>query len=273
MKSVCSIVTAVLLVLHSTICAAASVQVLSMKGTVMGNPQGVAASALKPGDTLGSGWMVTTGRNSNVVLVFDDGQRVALQSETTFRIDSYQYDQANPGGSRMWLSLLKGGLRAITGLVASTNRSEFNLRTRVATIGVRGTELMTVDFQDIYTQVLEGRISVSTTGGTEFGAAGDTVLAISSTQMPTLVQPRGYADGLFQELRGIDMGVATAAKAAAAPKVAATTPGGASTGAGAPAGGGGLSGAATATLLILGVAAAGALAFSTGGTTATTTHH
>ena len=205
MKSLVSVVTALLFALHASLCAAASVQVLSMKGSVTGRAEGAAETFLKEGDVIGSKWMVTTGRDSNVVLRFDDGQLVALQSSSTFRIDSYEYDKTSPSANRVWVSLSPGGLRAITGLVANTNRSAFTLRTSTATIGVRGTELMTVYFQGLYTQVVDGIVAVSTVAGTESASAGQTVLVTSSTAAPVTVDPGAFPEGLFYELRGIQM--------------------------------------------------------------------
>jgi hypothetical protein len=270
MKAICSFVTAVVFALHSAVCAADSVQVVSLKGSVTGRAPGAAEAALKPGDAIGPGWTVTTGRDSNVVLRFDDGQIVALQSQTAFRIDAYHYDQVNPSTGRVWLSLLKGGLRAITGLVVNTNRSAFTLTTRTATIGIRGTDLMTVDFQNVYTQVVDGTISVSTTEGTELATIGQTVVATSTTAKPLIVHPTGYPEGLFLELRSIQLPAAIARAPAARP---VTTAGGAAPGAGPPAGG--LSGLTATGLLVGSVAALGlALAWGAGGAqTTTATHH
>jgi len=267
MKALCSIVTAVLFVLHSTVCAAASVQVVSLKGSVMGRAPGVAEVSLKRGDVIASGWMVTTGPDSNVVLRFDDGQLIALQSQSAFRIDLYRYDQTNPSTGRMLMSLLKGGLRAVTGLVANTNRSAFTLNTRTATIGIRGTDLMTVDFQNIYTQVVDGIVSVSTPEGTEVASAGQTVLAQSSTIKPVIVQRGAFPEGLFLELQGIQLPAAVAA--AGGP---VTPPGGAAPGAGPPPAAG-LSSGVTAGIVLLGIFAALGIGLSTGQNSGTTTHH
>lgn len=268
MKSIFSVMTAVVFVLYSSLAAAASVRVVSLKGSLTGRAQDAAEGPLVLGDVVGSGWMVNTGPDSYAVLRFDDGQLVALQSSTTFRIDSYKYEQASPGTGQVLLSLLKGGLRAISGLVVNTNRSAFALRTSTATIGIRGTDLMTVSFQGTYTQVLSGSVSVTTSAGTGLASAGETMLAASSTALPVTVHPAAYPSGLFLELQGIPMPLP-------APVAVA---GGSAAGAGAPAAA--RSGDLTAAFVFLGLFAVGAIAAVAAGgdgdgssATTATTHH
>ncbi|MBV5276984.1 FecR domain-containing protein, partial [bacterium] len=57
-----------------------------------------------------------------------------------FRVDDYQYSGKTDGQEKGFFSLLKGGLRTITGLVGRSNRDNYKVTTSVATIGIRGTE-------------------------------------------------------------------------------------------------------------------------------------
>ena len=264
MKSVFSVVAAAALaLLYSSWVAAASVQVVSLKGTLTGRAQGAAEAQLGQGDVLGSGWVVNTGADSYAVLRFDDGQVVALQSRSTFRIDSYKYEQASPGTGEVLLSLLKGGVRAITGLVAKSNRSAFALRTSTATIGIRGSDFMIVDFAGNYGQVLDGSISVTTAKGSGVFSAGETLHAASSTAMPAGIPASAVPAGLFNELLGIPVAAAAASA------------GGASAGAGAATGGAVTTTAGAATFFgLVGAAAVGAIAGGGDGSSGlTTTHH
>ncbi len=85
------------------------------------------------GDTL------ITGNKSYAVVVFRDKSRVTLQSNTRFRIDEMRFDEKKPEKSSSLFSLLKGGLRAVTGLMGKLNPSGYRMRTAIATIGIRGT--------------------------------------------------------------------------------------------------------------------------------------
>ena len=62
-------------------------------------------------------------------------------------------------------SLLKGGLRTITGLVGRSNRKNYQISTTVATIGIRGTEYTIQYGQSISGTVGEGEIEVCNGAG------------------------------------------------------------------------------------------------------------
>jgi hypothetical protein len=83
-----------------------------------------------PGD------QINTGANGMAQLTMVDQARLSLRPQTQFVIENYadRRDSAQGGV----LSLLKGTLRTFTGLIASTNRDKFVMKTRVATVGIRG---------------------------------------------------------------------------------------------------------------------------------------
>lgn len=91
------------------------------------------SSDLYEGDTL------TTGDNSYAVIVFRDKSRISLQSNTDFRIDELRFDTDKPSAASALFSLLRGGLRAVTGLVGKLRPKGYRMRTRFSTIGIRGT--------------------------------------------------------------------------------------------------------------------------------------
>lgn len=49
-----------------------------------------------------------------------------------------------PPGSRAFFKLLKGGFRAVSGLIGKVDRNEYRVDTPVATIGIRGTDYLLV---------------------------------------------------------------------------------------------------------------------------------
>jgi hypothetical protein len=86
------------------------------------------------GDTL------QTERGSFAVLVFRDQSRVTLQSGTRFQVEEFKYGVGTRAVS-LALRLIRGSLRAVTGLVAKENPQAFRVATSVATIGIRGSGL------------------------------------------------------------------------------------------------------------------------------------
>ena len=95
----------------------------------------VDGGAIYPGET------VETGTAARGVLAFRDDSRLTLGATTRFRVDSFVYDDKNPTEGKFLVSLLRGSVRALTGLIARANNRNVGFATATATIGVRGTGL------------------------------------------------------------------------------------------------------------------------------------
>jgi hypothetical protein len=93
------------------------------------------------GTQLVEGTIVTVEESSSVRIRFPDGAELVLKPGSRLRIDSLQFQAEEPDSDSLVFSLLKGGLRAVTGLVGRRSSPEaFEGRTLVGTIGIRGTE-------------------------------------------------------------------------------------------------------------------------------------
>ena len=93
--------------------------------------------ALAKGSDIDSGQSIVTGSNGHAQVKFTDGGLVSLQPNTEFKISNY-VDQNDPKQDRFLVDLLRGGMRAITGLIGKRNRENYKLTTTTATIGIRG---------------------------------------------------------------------------------------------------------------------------------------
>ena len=104
---------------------------------------------------------ITTGVKSATQLRMSDGGLLSLQAESLLRISSYKFDGKQKGNVKM--SLLKGGLRTVTGAIQSLG-SNYALETPVANIGIRGThyEAELVE-ADLYLAGWQGLIDVTVT--------------------------------------------------------------------------------------------------------------
>jgi hypothetical protein len=91
--------------------------------------------SLYPGDTL------ETTAGATTVLAFRDDSRMTVGSASQFRVDSFVFDNANPKEGRFLVTLLRGSLRALTGLIGKANSRNVGFTTSTATIGIRGTGL------------------------------------------------------------------------------------------------------------------------------------
>ena len=97
-------------------------------------------SEVQRGDTL------STQRDSYAQVRFTDGSTGTLRPNTSLRIDDYQFNQAAPQSDNIVMSLLKGGLRSVTGLIGKRgNQDAYKIQTSTATIGIRGSSGETLD--------------------------------------------------------------------------------------------------------------------------------
>lgn len=134
----------------------------------IGNPtaQGPAGTVrpLTKGVEVTTGDMIDT-RDGRVQLRFVDGAYVSLQPQSQFRIDDFRYNGKQDGTEKGFFSLVKGGLRTITGLVGRNNKNAYLVTTSVATIGIRGTEYTIQYGKSVSGSVGEGEIKVCNGGG------------------------------------------------------------------------------------------------------------
>ncbi len=93
-------------------------------------------SAPVRGTPVDTGDRVTTGANGMAQLTMVDQARLSLRPNTSFAIEAYP--ERRDSGENAVLTLARGTLRAFTGLIASNNRDKFVMKTRVATVGIRG---------------------------------------------------------------------------------------------------------------------------------------
>jgi hypothetical protein len=151
---------------------AGEVTLITGRGTATNN--GV-IRALTKGDPVYSGEIISSGINSYLNIKFADGGFILLRPNSRFKIENFAYippedlakkaaKPAPPAGagsgmamsgtsappqaanstSSAFFRLLKGGFRAVSGLVGHVDRNEYRVSTPVATIGIRGTDYVVV---------------------------------------------------------------------------------------------------------------------------------
>jgi len=147
--------------------------------------------ALLKGKDIESGQAIVTGANGRAQVRFSDGGLISLQPNTEFKIASY-VDKADPQQDRFLVDLLRGSMRAITGLIGKRNRANYKVTTTTATIGIRGS-----GFNVGYNP--DGSLGVSAekdaievcSGGVCVGVvAGESVRVNSSNEPPVRTQNR-----------------------------------------------------------------------------------
>lgn len=158
----------------------------------------------REGRKLRAGDTVETGARGHAVLKFEDGQLIVLQPNSAFVIEDYQFSKKESRVSNILFSLLKGGLRAVTGQIAKRWKSAFQLKVASVTMRVRGTDFAVVrkegPAQELYARVYAGAISVANDGGTAIIKAGDTVFVRSQGGRLTVVPDVQVPELIFREI-------------------------------------------------------------------------
>lgn len=86
--------------------------------------------------------IIYTQKNAKVQIVFNDKTVVTIGKNSALDINEYVYDTNNPKNSKTDLNFFKGAFKTISGNIGKINREKFKLRTKNATIGIRGTIIL-----------------------------------------------------------------------------------------------------------------------------------
>jgi hypothetical protein len=168
-----SVLLGLLALLCANLAFAAGAIVTSLNGTAQAQTGSAAPRTLREGDTVNQGDTVFTGGGSSLVLRFDDGQVAALTSNSRMTVTTYDYNSSS-GGGNVFLSLITGGMRTITGLIGHRNPSNVAFRAATATIGIRGTDVtFATQGNEVLVEVTDGSVTVTVGTQTITLAAGE----------------------------------------------------------------------------------------------------
>ncbi|TAK46425.1 MAG: hypothetical protein EPO27_08035 [Betaproteobacteria bacterium] len=151
------------------------------------------------------GDVIATAENSYARVKFGDGTEVVLRPNTQLKVDAFKYEEQRPREDNVLLSLLKGGLRSVTGLLAKRNAASFRVQAPNATIGIRGTSFGLLYCQNdcgkvpgpggnppangLHVDVSDGAIVVSNAGGSQEFKVGQFGYVQTSQTPPVEVPP------------------------------------------------------------------------------------
>ena len=96
---------------------------------------------LLPGDPLSSADKVLTGADGAASMVLRDGTTMMVGPRSRVDLEKFTYNSTTQEGNLV-VSVLRGSMRMITGLISKTNPHAIAVTTRTATIGVRGTDFI-----------------------------------------------------------------------------------------------------------------------------------
>lgn len=168
-----------------------------LSGTVSVQKSGGQTLPGTVGTKVSAGDTIITGAMAYVRMEMSDGGEMVLRPNSHLKIERYKYTQAKPAEDSFTFSMLKGGLRTVTGLIGKRgNRDAYRGQTATATIGIRGTQYDLRVCQancgaladGTYLAVRFGAIQTSNVQGALNVAAGQ--VAYIASQRPPVLLPR-----------------------------------------------------------------------------------
>jgi len=166
-------------------------------GSVVAVDKRQVSRKLKQGEPVFLGDKVVTGEDGFVRLRMIDDALLDLRCFSIMVIEEYALNTTN---RRSILNLLQGSLKKVTGKIGKLTEDVYELRTPVASVGVRGTEYAlrvfqskgcggTVDADDgFYLEVIKGLVDVHNEAGKAVIAKGETAYVPLPKAVPQKVK-------------------------------------------------------------------------------------
>jgi hypothetical protein len=150
---------------------------------------------LEAGDT------VVTESDGRVQWRLADDSYFVLRPNSSYKLETYQFPEggAKTGGTaKAAYEFLKGGVRTLTGLIGKADTTAYQLKTPVATLGIRGTDYTLIHCGDcswagpdiksgLYVRVDHGEIEITNQGGSLRVKAGQYAYVESDSIAPAIL--------------------------------------------------------------------------------------
>lgn len=163
------------------------------------------------GDKVFKGDRIVAKDASSLQIQMTDKGYFAVRPNSVISLDDYQFK--NSDQDRVNTSIIRGGLRSITGAIGQKNKKAFLVRTPVATIGIRGTDLtafyITSDMatsalgqQGSYLAIESGGGFLQNSAGMQILQSGQTAFTASATAIPVSISqlPGIFSLPTFEQL-------------------------------------------------------------------------
>ncbi len=193
----------------SNVYAAAAGQIQFVSGSAQLTTTDGKTRTLRKGDAVNEGDTLSTAPAAALQVKMRDGGIVAMRPDSRVKIDSFKFNDKEDGTERSSFSLVKGGFRAITGLIGRVNKQNYRVNTPTATIGVRGTD------HEIFVVVPGGPLSGVAPAGTYNKVnTGETYMANSQGEVSVRPNQMGFAaEGQAPQLQPLNLNIFTVAPA------------------------------------------------------------
>jgi hypothetical protein len=184
--------------LHAQVDApAGTVQILKGRATATSADGDI--RNIRRGSPIYSNETISTAAGSYSRLELKDESYIMLRPGTRFYIEAVEFEEETQEGQGFF-SLLKGGFRAVTGLIKQ--KLNYRYSTTVATIGIRGTDFMAricngdcVDIHPepengLYIEVVDASVVLANATGETTYQAGQYIFIANRGAVPQLLDSR-----------------------------------------------------------------------------------
>jgi hypothetical protein len=190
--------------LAAPLAALAQATVQHLSGTLSVQKADGSVRLLSERSQVQQGDVLSTERDSYAQLRFADGGQVTMRPNTQVRLDTFGFDEKEPQRDNFAMSLLKGGMRAVTGLIGRRTKDTYRVQTATATVGIRGTDYSAIYIAPpaagaapdpnlpppgVYVTVAEGLVVFVAGGFEQLVGAGQTGFSSSLDVRPSLIPP------------------------------------------------------------------------------------
>jgi hypothetical protein len=186
--------------------AATAGEVTHLSGTVSVKKPDGSSKLLSIKSPVQEGDLIVTEAETYARIKFVDGGEVVLRPNTQLKVETYAFQAGKPESDNIVLSMFKGGLRAVTGLVGKRNRDKVAYQTPTATIGIRGTHhgqllcqndcsaIPTVTGKPLpnglHVDVADGSIILRNAAGEQVVNLGQFAFVANNNTIPVIVSPQ-----------------------------------------------------------------------------------
>lgn len=206
LKLIPAVLVVAVLMGSTTVYAAAAGQVTHLSGILTVKRADGSSKMLSTKSEVQEGDLLTSAGETFARIKFVDGGEVVMRPATQLKVAAYSYAEGKPEADSVVLNMLKGGLRAVTGLIGRRNRDSVSVTTATATIGIRGTHFGALSCNNdcggvptttgkppengLHLDVAAGAIVVSNKGGRQEIGTGQFGYVRNANTPPVVVPPQ-----------------------------------------------------------------------------------
>jgi hypothetical protein len=130
-------------VIHEAAAPVVAAQVVWVKGVVQAISPDKKVRALQRRDFIYEHDTISSQAGGSGQIVFSDNTLFSISENSTIKVDQYRFTKSGKVSDEKYVvDVVKGGFRTVTGLISKAGPNNYKVNTPVATIGVRGTEIV-----------------------------------------------------------------------------------------------------------------------------------